>query len=464
MMKFRLGALVAAGVLAGGFATSASAADLGGNCCADLEERIAELEATTARKGNRKVSLTVSGWVAEQVMWWDDGHESNVYVGGIGTTLGSHVKFTGEAAIVPGWSAGYVLHLEANTSEPYAVPGAWNQDGDGRGSAGVGVLQSYWFLKSDQLGKVGVGRQSQASDNTAILVDGSGSLVPANWVLFDNSQFFLTANGIRQDGQSLFGNVGPFTSNVPTLTWGSIGFCQHISLGIGGDCDGVPNNVVRYDSPVFAGFSVSASWGEDDLWDVAARYAGEFNGVKLAVATAYSENSDENLNANPGIVHRDSRFFQIGAYAEHIPTGLFVYGAYGKEMNDNVYAPPVGFFGTNTNDGDVYYIKAGIRQRWTPLGHTVLYGEYSDRQDMFDPTAVENPGSVVGWDPNTVSSDMTEWGLGAVQEVDAAAMSFWLSYKHFDGSISGENKFFPGTTSLDFDSFDLVKFGALINF
>ena len=28
--------------------TAASAAALGGNCCADLEERIAELEATTA--------------------------------------------------------------------------------------------------------------------------------------------------------------------------------------------------------------------------------------------------------------------------------------------------------------------------------------------------------------------------------------------------------------------------------
>ena len=39
-------------------AGSARAADLGGNCCADLEERIAELEATTARKGNRKMSLT----------------------------------------------------------------------------------------------------------------------------------------------------------------------------------------------------------------------------------------------------------------------------------------------------------------------------------------------------------------------------------------------------------------------
>ena len=68
MKKYSLGALVAAGLLVGGLsAGSASAADLGGNCCADLEERIAELEATTARKGNRKVSLTVSGWVAEQV-------------------------------------------------------------------------------------------------------------------------------------------------------------------------------------------------------------------------------------------------------------------------------------------------------------------------------------------------------------------------------------------------------------
>ena len=121
MKKYTLSALAAAGLLAGGLsATSASAADLGGNCCADLEERIAELEATTARKGNRKVSLTISGWVAEQVMWWDDGVESNTYVGGIGTTLGTNVKFTGQATIAPGWSAGYVLHLEADGSDTLA--------------------------------------------------------------------------------------------------------------------------------------------------------------------------------------------------------------------------------------------------------------------------------------------------------------------------------------------------------
>ncbi|MEE8297158.1 MAG: porin, partial [Hyphomicrobium sp.] len=128
MRKYGFSALVAAGLLAGGLtASSASAADLGGNCCADLEERIAELEATTARKGNRKVSLTISGWVAEQVMWWDDDFtdESNVYVGGIGTTLSSHFKMTGSAQISPGWSAGYVIHVEVFGSETLLMT---NQD------------------------------------------------------------------------------------------------------------------------------------------------------------------------------------------------------------------------------------------------------------------------------------------------------------------------------------------------
>src|SRR5262245_13585865 len=58
----------------------AKAADLGGDCCADLEDRIAELEATTVRKGNKKVSLTLYGQVNKSVLWWDDGAEKNTYV------------------------------------------------------------------------------------------------------------------------------------------------------------------------------------------------------------------------------------------------------------------------------------------------------------------------------------------------------------------------------------------------
>ena len=437
MKKYSLGALVAAGLLAGGLSvTSANAADLGGNCCADLEERIAELEATTARKGNRKVSLTISGWVAEQVMAWDDGIESNVYVGGIGSTLSSHVKFTGQATISPGWTAGYVLHIEATGNENLVQ----NQVNDnapiinGRNLAGatvggnVSLLQSYWFLKSDHLGKVSIGTQSQASDNTAILVDGSGSLVPANWVLFDVNGF-----SVRNSAGAFVGGVGA-----------TFGGCSNMG-GAAGDCNGLTENVVRYDSPTFGGFSFSTSWGEDDMWDIAARYAGEFGGFKLAAAAAYTHSTDAGIGA-PDVGQfdqSDADYFQVGAYAQHVPTGLFIYGAYGNfENNDTSTDGIAANIGANDLESDTYYIKGGLRQRWTPLGHTVLYGEYMNVESDFE---------------NGANRELDQWGLGVVQEVDAAAMSLWLSYKHYE--------FDSNEAALqNLEDFDLIKFGALINF
>src|SRR5213596_218225 len=108
----RVALLAAAGVMVGGVALpSAKAADLGGDCCADLEERVAELEATTARKGNKKVSVEVYGKVNQAVMWWDDGAEKNTYVieNGYNST---RFGFRGKAKINADWSGGYRLEFE----------------------------------------------------------------------------------------------------------------------------------------------------------------------------------------------------------------------------------------------------------------------------------------------------------------------------------------------------------------
>ena len=77
----------------------AKSADLGGDCCADLEERVADLEITTIRKGNKKVSVTISGWIFKVGSWWDDGHEGALYWGDGDTTLSSHfnVRRPGDA-------------------------------------------------------------------------------------------------------------------------------------------------------------------------------------------------------------------------------------------------------------------------------------------------------------------------------------------------------------------------------
>jgi hypothetical protein len=414
MNKYSLSALAAAGLLAGGLSvTSANAADLGGNCCADLEERIAELEATTARKGNRKVSLTISGWVAEQVTWWDDGFEDNVYVTGLGTTLGTNVKFTGQATIVPGWTAGYVIHLEADGSDALTTDQS-TPNGPGLLTAGnsnyVQTLQSYWFIKSDHWGKVSVGLQSMVADNAAILVDGSGSLVPANWVAFDALSF-----GVRT-------STGGFVN-----TWGGAGAC------IPGDCFGVPANSVRYDSPTFAGFSASASWGDDDVWDIGIRYAGEHHGFKIAATVVYAESTGA-VSSKFG----EREYTQAGLYLQHIGTGIFGLVNYGDI--EDTSANGVDFGG----DGDTWYFKGGLRRNWNHLGATVLYGEY-----------LKSEGDDLDLEGDPGSREFKWWGLGVVQEVDAAAMSLWLKYRNYEVSDTSANSY---------EDFDEVTFGALINF
>src|SRR5437773_9622251 len=109
----RLALLAAAGLFTTGIAmSSAKAADLGGDCCADLEERVAELEATTARKGNRKMSLTVYGQVNRSIVYWNDGGRSNTVPGVDNHNSASRFGFMGNAKISPAWSAGYSILLD----------------------------------------------------------------------------------------------------------------------------------------------------------------------------------------------------------------------------------------------------------------------------------------------------------------------------------------------------------------
>ena len=105
------------GLTLGGFAfkaTPAQAADLGGDCCADLEERVAELEATTVRKGNKKVSVTLSGWVVKSMNYWDDGDIDHFVVGDKDYDLGTRFAITGSATIAPGWSAGFNVTVNSS--------------------------------------------------------------------------------------------------------------------------------------------------------------------------------------------------------------------------------------------------------------------------------------------------------------------------------------------------------------
>ena len=181
--------------------------------------------------------------------------------------------------------------------------------------------------------------------------------------------------------------------------------------------------------------------------------------MKVAFAAAYSRVSDENLALIPNSAvvasidrvqsDKDVGYFQIGGYIQHVPTGLFLYAAYGKENGDVVYSGNTLLPTRYDADGDHWYVKAGLRRKWHALGHTVMYGEYGQMNDMLSPT-IGLPGD---------SSELTKWGLGVVQEIDAAAMSLWLSYRNYDGEHTS-----PAGVVLNEVDAQYIKAGALINF
>ncbi len=431
-------ALLAAFGLAAASYTPAAAADLGGDCCADLEERVAELEATTARKGNRKVSLTVSGWVNESVMWWDDGTESNAYVG-TNKLEQSRVRFVGEAQIAPNWSAGYTLELGILGANSSGSTG-WNQSNpDGTGNNAVTVRKSSWFIKSKDFGKVTVGQ-----DGTALyhLLDDADGTNTRNFSDAQAAAVYQGNFGLRHNGAFIGG-----------LTWaGSNAIMQGIDNGTVGQ-DG-RRNVVRYDSPTFAGFTVTASWGEDDDWGMSLNYANNWGDFKVLAKVGYGENSDENIGCSTKTAPTDCQLFGAAATIMHVPTGLFVYGGYGQNRDQRV--ADLGAPGTEATSS-MYFIQGGIEQKFIPLGKTTIFGEY--RHDDGGSKNGVNIANVGAGNGTLGSTDLNFIGAGVIQNIEPAAMDLYIQYRHADGDIAN-----TAGVSTSLDAFDSVIAGALMRF
>lgn len=431
-MRTRIGILGSILALAASPHTS-FAADLGASCCADLEARIAELEASAARKGGRTVTLTISGYIAQEITAWDDGGERNVYLNGLGPTQATHVKLNGEARISPGWTAGYMMRIQNLADNPFGRSGTAAMDQKSPGfDQGLNLQMSYGYVASKSLGTLSVGKLAPAAKSAAMATDKSGTQIIDNYTFLDGFPQFV----VRSSGDL-----------VPaSLTWGQLAFCYAQSVPLGGDCNGLVMNAVRYDTPVLAGFSASASWGADDDWQIAARFSGEVAGFKVLLGAGYSESTDETL-AVPvaALISKDTHYFQAGGYAEHLATGLFAHAAYGREDNGGTRLAG----GVTPPDGSHWYVKAGIRQKWTPLGATVLYGTYGHYTDQIGPGAL-----ALG----IASSQLDQFGAGVVQEVDAASLSVWLKYRETSADISGA----AGLGALD--DLRTLSAGALISF
>jgi hypothetical protein len=388
-------------------ASSTLAADLGGNCCADLEERIAELEATTARKGNRKVSLTIAGQVSKSLLIWDDGVENDSYVVGNKNDQ-TNISFTGDVKISPDVTAGYelVIRVRDNLSD------ALDQDNP-NGGDGFDVWQSNWYIQSEKYGKVTVGRASRVSD-TAPEADFSEAGIAGYAGVQDVGGGFI----LRRNDAALAG-----------LAWGDL--YSHFN--------GDTADLVRYDTPSFAGFVASVSWGGDDIWDVGLRYAYEGSGINFEAVVAYTEVTDE--GGEPGEVNEDT--IVGSASLLHEASGLNLTVAAGQKSN-NVAALDLDGVTRSVEDAKFFYVKAGWIAKMNALGPTAFYGEYGLFQDFvsagveLDVVTSLASGAVgcgAGAACRVTGNDADVWGFGVVQHVEAADMQLYLGYRFHSADV-----------------------------
>jgi len=306
--------------------TPAKAADLGGDCCADLEERVAELEATTVRKGNRVVSVQLYGQVNKAILVWDDGIDSDAYIVDndySGTRLG--VRGTG--SLKPGWTAGYRIEFQFVDA---AISGVSQDDDEGDDNGDISFRYFDTYVESDQFGRISLGQGDTATNGIAEINLG-GAPVDSSWI--SGASFYIRASD------------GTFTD----VTWGDIY----------GNLDGNSrNDRVRYDSPTLYGFILSASWGDDDQSDVALRFSKEWNSIRVAAGIGYSyDGSGDN----------DTESVSGSASVMHVPTGLYLSGAAGEQEIDK-----------DDNEPSYYYLQGGVTKNFFGPGDTTLYVEYGE--------------------------------------------------------------------------------------
>ncbi len=380
-----LALVAAAGSLMGGMAlTPANAADLGGDCCADLEERVAELEATTARKGNRKVSLKISGWVARDFGYIDDhnGYDE-FYSSGHGVS-GSRVQFAGSAALTNSWTVGYVLRMRITEDRNSATLTAAGASHGGGFISPTKVDKNFIYFKNARLGTFVLGHAYVPTDGVA--------------------EISLGGRGV----------TGTSEANLWNAT-GVDGF--NLEQGA--------HEVLAWVSPTLRGFTFSIGWadlndpvtaagGGVDAWDMALRYAAEYGPIRIAAGIGYTVNDNSTNTTGANI---DGSNLMGSVALMHTPTGLNIAFAAGTEIDGGFNSAAA-----DTWERQYWHLQGGVNRDFTGLGNTSIYGEYGE----YD---YDGQNAVVG---TSQMYDTTMWGIGVVQHFDSAATELYIAYRNWD--------------------------------
>lgn len=219
-----------------------------------------------------------------------------------------------------------------------------------------------------------------------------------SWGKFYAGQGSMAADGIT--GNDVSGNGMTTVNAVPdgagSFTFRtSTGALSTISIGdVFSNLDGGRLGRVRYDSPSFSDFTISFSAGQnvlvdgndDKFYDVALRYAHDFDGTEVSGGIAF-------LRRDQDGTYRDDT---IGAVAVKIQSGW----SFAVEG------------GSRKDDGSYGYVKVGYEANWLDWGSTSLALDYYDGSNF-----------------ELAGRQSSSTGFGINQNIDDANTQVYLGFR-----------------------------------
>ena len=402
---------------------AAYAADLGGDCCADLEERVAELEATTARKGNRKMGLTISGRVNYNVLWWNensagrvrtdlkpDDDKSDVYFGNVGRNESEFV-LKGDGKISADMTAGFSMEVY---NDPTANGGVAHTQFTDQHGPNLQGRTTYVFLKSKTAGELRLGSQYLASHD-GFYADVGGDTIGRFAQTREIAKFQL-----RDSTGTL---VSSYNSILRPI-------------------EDSRDNQLQYISPAFAGLTFKASYGGSDTWSTGLGYDNKFGTFSVKAAVGYYVASEidgvtggiQDIKAI-GLTNSSLRVLGASASAGESVSGLFITGEYGRAYSDI----------DGRNDVTNWMIKGGWQKNVTALGNTAVYGSYFKQNDLLK---------------NGTSGHVL--AIGIDQALDDVASNVYLQYQR--DSYDTDGALLNGANPVNSQSIDAVIGGMIVRF
>lgn len=342
------------------------------------------------------IELKFTGQINQGVLFTDDGENSDIFFVE-NDNSSTRLNITGTGQITDDLSAGTVFEVEIESNSTAEV----NQNNTNT-TANFKERKLEFYLDSKTLGRLSVGQGDMASNATSE-TDLSGTTVVGYSGIQDLAGGILFTDGIT--GALTTTNVGRVFNNFDGLS---------------------RQDRVRYDSPKFAGFTVSASIGDgninfgsgapdsdDEIWDVAVRYAGKLGDIKIDSAAAYasSDESDHQFSSSASFLHE--------------PTGLSLTAAYAER--------DIG-----GRDPVFYYVKLGWQTRTlVPLGKTAVAIDFSQNDEIL-----------------ALDDEAQSYGVFAVQSIDRINSELYAGLRTYEYSAPGS----------DFNDVTALLVGARIRF